>query len=100
MTELIVVGFDQAEDARTALASMRTLEKEGQLHFEDTAVIERSADGKIQVKNEVSGATEGGAVVGAVIGGFVTFMFPLAGAAIGGAVGADRKSTRLNSSHL
>ena len=66
---------------------MRTLEKQGQLHFEDTAVIERSLDGKIQVKNEVSGATEGGAVVGAVIGGFVTFMFPLAGAAIGGAVG-------------
>jgi uncharacterized membrane protein len=88
MNQLIVVGFDHFDDAKNALASLRGLEREGRISFEDTAIIERDPDGTAHVKNEVSGTTETATVVGAVIGGFVSFLFPLVGAAIGAALGA------------
>src|SRR6478735_3607376 len=71
MTELIVVSFDNLDDAKAAMADLRRMEREGQVH----------------VKNELTGATETGAAVGALIGGFVTFFFPVVGIAVGGAIG-------------
>ena len=88
MNHLIVVAFDHLDDARRAMASLRSLEREGRIRFEDTAIVERDADGKAHVRNEVSGTTETGAVVGALVGGLVGFLFPLAGIAIGAAFGA------------
>jgi uncharacterized membrane protein len=88
MNQLIVVAFDHFDDARAAMASLRALEREGRVRFEDTAIVERDPDGTAHVKNEVSGTTETATVVGAVIGGFVGFLFPLAGIAIGAAAGA------------
>jgi uncharacterized membrane protein len=88
MSQLVVVAFDHLEDARTAMKRLREIEHEGRIKFEDTAIVERMADGKTHVRNELSGATEAGAVIGAVIGGMVTFVFPPAGIAIGAALGA------------
>ena len=88
MNQLIVVAFDHFDDARTAMASLRALEREGRIRFEDTAIVERDPDGTAHVKNEVSGTTETAAVVGAVVGGLVTFMFPPAGMLLGAALGA------------
>ena len=88
MNQLIVVAFDHFDDARNALKSLRSIEGEGRIRFEDTALVERDPDGTAHVKNEVSGTTETAAVVGAAIGGLITFVFPLAGAALGAAVGA------------
>lgn len=88
MNHLLVIAFDHFDDARTAMASLRTLEQDGQVSFEDTAIVERDPDGTAHVRNEVSGTTETGAAIGAVIGGLVTFVFPLAGIALGAALGA------------
>src|SRR5258705_10056410 len=88
MNQLIVVAFDHFDDARAALASLRSLEREGRIRFEDTAIVERDPDGTAHVKNEVSGTTETAAAIGALIGGLVTFVFPLAGIALGAALGA------------
>jgi uncharacterized membrane protein len=88
MSELIVVAFDHFDDARKAMESLRFLEHEGRIRFEDTAIVERDPDGTAHAKNEVSGTTETAAVVGALIGGLVTFVFPPAGMAIGAALGA------------
>ena len=89
MSQLVVLGFDTADDALDVLRSLRKLESAGQIKFEDTAVVSRDADGKAHVKNELSGATETGAVVGGIIGVFVgVLVLPLAGLAIGAAVGA------------
>ena len=88
MNQLIVVTFDHLEDARKAMERLRSLESDGRIRFEDTAIVEREADGTAHVRNEVSGTTEGAAVVGAVIGGLLAFAFPLAGIALGAALGA------------
>jgi uncharacterized membrane protein len=87
MNQLVVIAFDHFDDARAALRSLRGLEAEGRIRFEDTALIERDPDGTVHVKNEVSGTTETAAVIGAAIGGFVGFLFPLLGVAIGAAAG-------------
>jgi uncharacterized membrane protein len=88
MSQLVVVGFNQLEDARNAMKRLRDLEHAGRISFEDTAIVERTADGQAHVRNEASGATETGAVVGAVIGGVLFFAMPVVGLAIGGAAGA------------
>ena len=88
MNQLIVVAFDHFDDARAALGSLRALEREGRVRFEDTALVERDPDGAVHVRNEVSGTTEAATAIGAVVGGVVGFLFPLAGIAIGAAAGA------------
>ena len=88
MNQLIVIAFDHFDDARDAMAALRALEGDGQVGFEDTAIIERDPDGPAHVRNEVSGTTETATAIGALIGGLVTFMFPLAGIALGAALGA------------
>ena len=86
--QLIVIAFDHFDDARTAMAGLRSLERAGQIRFEDTAIVERDPDGTAHVKNEVSGTTETATAIGAAIGGLVTFVFPLAGIALGATLGA------------
>ena len=88
MSQVVVVAFDSEDQARSALGSLRSIEKEGLVKFEDTAIVVHRADGKFDVKNEASSTTEAGAVVGALIGGLVFVMFPLAGIALGAAAGA------------
>ena len=88
MSQVVVVSFNTETDAQSAMASLRGLEKEGQIHFEDTAIVVHGADGKFQVKNEASGTTETGAVVGALLGGLLFVVFPIAGIALGAAAGA------------
>lgn len=88
MNHLLVIAFDHFDNARTAMAGLRALEQDGQVSFEDTAIVERDPDGTAHVRNEVSGTTETGAAIGAVIGGLVAFVFPLAGIALGAALGA------------
>jgi uncharacterized membrane protein len=88
MNRLVAVAFDHFDDARDALGSLRDLERQGLIRFEDTALVERDPDGTTHVKNEVSGTTEKGAVVGALLGAILGFMAPLLGIAIGAAAGA------------
>jgi uncharacterized membrane protein len=88
MSQVVAISFNSEGDARSALASLRGLEKAGQIHFEDTAIVVHETDGKYQVKNEASSTTETGAVVGAVVGGLLFVMFPIAGIALGAAAGA------------
>jgi len=88
MNQLVVVGCDHLDDARSAMKRLRELESDGQIRFEDTAIVERDPDGTARVHNEVSGTTETATLIGAVLGGVVTFVFPPLGAALGAAAGA------------
>jgi uncharacterized membrane protein len=88
MNQLIVIAFDHFDDARSAMKRLRELERVGRIRFEDTAIVERDPDGTAHVKNEVSGTTEGAAVIGGIIGGLLGFAFPIAGIALGAALGA------------
>ena len=85
MSDFVAITFANEEAATSALAAIRSLEREGQIGLEDTAVVTKAADGKVQVKNEMSSGTETGAVVGAVLGSLLWVVFPV-GAIVGGAI--------------
>lgn len=93
MSELVVVGFDNPNDADRVLTELTRLQKEYLIDLEDAVVAIRGADGAVRVKQSVNlvrlGATSGGlsgALWGSLIG--LLFLNPLAGLAVGGAVGA------------
>jgi uncharacterized membrane protein len=88
MSNLVVISFDDEQQAAAALRTLRDQQKVGLIHINDTAVVQKDPSGKVQVKNELSSATEIGAVAGGALGAILGFMFPLAGLAIGAAGGA------------
>ena len=90
MSTLVAITFPGEGDAKAALGSVRALEREGGIGIEDTAVVNKDADGKVHVKNEASSGTETGAVVGAVLGSLLFVVFPIGiigGAIVGGLIG-------------
>jgi uncharacterized membrane protein len=87
-SNLVVITFDNETDAPKAMKSLRDMERMGQMSIEDTAVLVKDQNGRLNVKNETSGAVETGAVVGGTLGLMISFLFPVAGIAMGIAGGA------------
>lgn len=86
--QLVVLSFDDDKQAGAALRALREQEKQDLIHLNDTAVVVKDYTGKVHVHGEASSATEVGAVAGGTLGLLVTFLFPVAGIAIGAASGA------------
>jgi len=92
MSEFLVIIFDTAEQALQARQGLKSLEKEGQVKLDDAAVVTRTADGKVTVKNQLDSGVAMGALGGSMIGLLLAgVFFPLAGlmagAALGGVIG-------------
>ncbi len=89
MSHLIVLAFDDAEEAEKVRAALRSQQKQGLVSLNDAAVVSRDAEGKLSVKNEVSRATMVGTGIGALLGLLLGgFFFPLTGLALGALGGA------------
>ena len=93
MSELLVVGFDRPTDADRVLTELNALRREYLIDLADAVVAIRDPDGKVHIKQSINmvghGASYGalsGALWGILIG--LLFLNPLAGLALGGAVGA------------
>ncbi len=93
MSNLIVLGFDGKHTADEVLNRLRSLQKEFLIDLEDSCVVERETNGKVNIKQAVNltalGAAAGGsrgAMWGALVG--LLFLNPLAGMAIGAVTGA------------
>jgi uncharacterized membrane protein len=89
MSHILVVTFEDENQASSVLESLKALEHQGLLRLDDAALIVKNAQGEVHVKNK----TETGVKTGALTGGFLGlliagFLFPLAGIAIGAAGGA------------
>ncbi len=93
MSELVVVGFENTQQADRALTELVRLTKEHLIDLEDAVVAIRSPDGTVRIKQSVNlvglGAAQGslsGALWGSLVG--LLFLNPLLGFAAGAAVGA------------
>jgi uncharacterized membrane protein len=92
MSELIVVGFNDPEEADRVLLRLSKLRKEYLIDIEDAVVVVRDEDGKVHLKQGINLVTAGattGFVSGSLWGTLVGFLFlnPLAGFVLGSAIG-------------
>ncbi len=88
MNQLIVITFDGIDTAKHVRQALADASKQGVVKITDAAVIFKEADGTVKVDNEVSGAMWAGLGIGGLLGLALTFVFPIAGIALGMAGGA------------
>jgi uncharacterized membrane protein len=84
MSQLVVLTFDDADEAGKVREAIHRGEKHGQISLDDSAVVVCDEKGKVHVKNQV----DRGVKIGAVAGGFLGLLlagifFPVAGILVG-----------------
>jgi uncharacterized membrane protein len=89
MANLIVIVFDDPEEAPRVRKTIKSIEGSGHISLNDSAVVVKDEKGKVHVKNQV----DRGVKIGAVGGGFfglllASVFFPVAGIVIGALGGA------------
>ena len=89
MSNLVVVGFDDAADAFQMRGALTRMQAEYLIEMEDAVVVTRDAAGAVQLHQAVNltaAGAAGGAFWGSLIG--LLFLNPLLGAAVGAGTGA------------
>ena len=94
MPNLVVITFEDPEEAQQVLEALREEEHDHQISLDDTAVVVKGEDGTVEVDNEVDRGIKIGAVGGGLLGLVIGFLIggPLVSLALGaiaGALGGD-----------
>lgn len=89
MSELIIIGYDDHDTAKSAYKKVQSLRKTHIVELAGLAVVTVDADGKSHVDTpgkQVTDSALSGALFGMIFG--VLFVVPFAGMIVGGAIGA------------
>ena len=91
MSILIVLTFDDPDEAGKVRATIRSGEKHGLIKLDDSAIVVKDEDGQVHIKNELDRGVKvgiaGGGLLGLWIGGFI-FGGPIGAMLLGAAGGA------------
>jgi uncharacterized membrane protein len=99
--DLIVITFDNVDDAEKVVDSLKSGQKQGLINLEDTAYVVKDENNHVTVKNAVDKTVKQAALGGGFLGLFLSFLFfgpigplgmALIGAVGGGAVGKLAKA--------
>ena len=89
MSRLIVITFENEEEAGQVRETVRQLQKQNLLSLDDSAVVVKDANGKVSVQNQMDRGVKVGAISGGLIGLLIgSIFFPLSGLIIGAVGGA------------
>ncbi len=89
MSQLIVLTFDDKEQAGQAFNAIKKAQRSGYVKVVDAAVVVKNESGKVEVKHQLDEGVKWGAVGGGVLGLlFAGVFFPLAGLTVGAVGGA------------
>ncbi len=89
MSNILVITFEDENQAMSVLHSLKTLQQHDMLNLDDAAVIVKNAEGKVNIKNMTEYGVKAGAALGGLAGLILgSILFPIAGIAIGAAGGA------------
>jgi uncharacterized membrane protein len=84
MSNLVVLTFNDTEQAGQVFEAVKQAQSSGQVNVEDAAVIVKDESGKVHLKNQLDKAIAIGAVGGGILGLMIaSVFFPLAGLAFG-----------------
>jgi uncharacterized membrane protein len=88
VSTIIVITFDNVEEAPRVREALRKVEHGGYLNLDDSAVVVRDEDGKYHTKDQLDRGIKVGAGLGGVLGLFLAVVFaPLAGLVLGATLG-------------
>lgn len=90
MPNLVVMTFEDPDEAHQVLRALREEEHEHEIGLDDTAVVVKSEDGTVEVDNEVDRGIKIGALGGGLLGLLIGFLFggPIASLLLGAIAGA------------
>ncbi len=89
MSDLIVVIFENEDEAGKVRETVRQLQRQNLISLDDSAVVVKDASGKVSVDNELDRGVKVGAVGGGLIGLMLGFIFfPVGGLVLGALGGA------------
>ena len=89
MSNLIVITFDNEEEAGKVRESVRQLQRQDLISLDDSEVVVKDVNGKVHVKNELDRGVKIGAIGGGLLGLMLGFLFfPVSGLIFGTLGGA------------